>query len=59
MEGIKFLMKDGTWDYYDPVREEDFVETEDKYVINMAYTYEIEKKDVVSWEWYKLEGHNE
>ena len=54
MKGVKFLMRDGSWDYYDPVREEDFKETEFEYILNMSYTYEIDKKDVVRWEWYEL-----
>lgn len=57
MRGIRFLMKDHTWYYYDPVREEDFKELEDRYILTLAYTYEIFKVDVLDYEWYNLDDY--
>lgn len=52
--GIKFNLKDGTADYYDPLYKEDFSEAEDEYRLNMSYTYEISKEIVESYEWYDI-----
>lgn len=54
MRGIKFKMKDGTFDYYDPLEEYDFQETNDAYVLDMNYLYEISKQDVEFYEWFDL-----
>lgn len=53
-KGIKFKMKDGTWDYYDPIEEPDFQISQDAYVLDMNYLYEIPKEDVEYFEWYEL-----
>lgn len=54
MRGIKFKMKDGTFDYYDPLNELDFQESDDAYVLDMNYLYEIPKEDVEYYEWFDL-----
>ena len=54
MQGIKFKMKDGTWDYYDPLNQSDFSETETDYLLDMTYKYEIAKNEVDFYEWYEL-----
>jgi hypothetical protein len=54
MRGIKFKMKDGTFDYYDPLEQEDFQETSDAYTLDMNYLYEIPKQDVEYYEWFDL-----
>lgn len=54
MKGIKFYLKNGTVDYYDPLEEDDFAEYEDAFVLDMNYQYEIPKDTVESFEWYDL-----
>ena len=54
MQGIKFKLKDGTWDYYDPIEKDDFQISEDVYVLEMNYLYEIPKEEVEYFEWYDL-----
>lgn len=64
MKGIRFKRKsyigqyDDVYDYYDPVVESDFSQTETHYVIDAGlYTYNIPKDDVVGEpEWYDPEG---
>lgn len=52
--GIKFILKDGTLDYYDPLNQEDLSETEDHYVLDMAYTYKIPKSSIIRFDWYDI-----
>ena len=52
--GIKFKMKDGTFDDYDPLEEDDFQESSDAYVLELNYLYEIPKEDVEYFEWYNI-----
>ena len=54
MQGIKFKLKDGTWDYYDPLNINDFSETEFEYILDMTYKYEIPKEEVEYFERYDL-----
>lgn len=54
MKGIKFKMKDGTWDFYDPIEEDDFQEVSNAYILDMNYQYEIPKEEVDYFEWYDL-----
>jgi len=54
MKGIKFKMKDGSWDYYDPLNQSDFSETDTHYVLDMIYLYDIPKSEVEYFEWYDL-----
>lgn len=54
MKGIKFKMKDGTFDYYDPLEEDDFQENIYSYILDMIYKYEILKENVESYEWYDI-----
>lgn len=54
MQGIKFKMKDGTFDYYDPLQQTDFSETDSEFILSMAYTYNITKENVEHFEWYDL-----
>lgn len=54
MKGIKFKLKEGAWDYYDPLNQDDLSETETHYVLNMTYLYDIPKKDVDFYEWYDV-----
>ena len=53
-QGIRFILKDGTDDFYDPLTFNDFSETETEYVLDMAYTYKIPKEDVISFEWFDI-----
>jgi len=52
--GIKFFMKDGTVDYYDPLYKDDFQDSSDAFVLDLNYLYEIPKNEVESFEWYEL-----
>ena len=52
--GIKFNMKDGTADYYDPLYIRDFSESDTDYILDMTYTYEIDKSEVIDFEWYNI-----
>lgn len=52
--GIKFKMKDGSTDYYDPLKKDDFQETSDAFVLGMNYLYEIPKSEVESFKWYDI-----
>lgn len=52
--GIKFKLKDGTIDYYDPLSYGDLSESDTDYILNMSYTYEISKEDVISFEWFDI-----
>jgi hypothetical protein len=52
--GIKFKMKDGTTGYYDPLVKDDLKETNNHYILNMAYIYDVPKEDVEYFEWYEL-----
>lgn len=52
--GIKFLLKNGECDYYDPLDHSDLQETETHYILNMTYKYEIPKKDVIKFEWFDI-----
>ena len=52
--GIKFKMKDGTFDYYDPLEEADFQITQDVYVLDLNYLYEMPKEEVEYFEWYDI-----
>lgn len=52
--GIKFKMKDGSTDYYDPINQNDLSETDNHYILNMSYVYDIAKNEVESFEWYEL-----
>ena len=54
MRGIRFKMKDGSWDSYDPLEEPDFQETKDCYVLDMNYLYEIPREEVEYFEWFDL-----
>ena len=52
--GIKFKMKEGSTDYYDPLNQNDLSETDNHYILNMTYIYDIPKEDVEYFEWYEL-----
>jgi hypothetical protein len=52
--GIKFFMKDGTVDYYDPIEKDDFQESLDAFILDMNYLYEIPREEVESFEWYNI-----
>ncbi len=52
--GIKFKMKDESTDYYDPLNQNDLSETDNHYILNMTYIYDIPKEDVEYFEWYEL-----
>ena len=39
--GIKFKMKDESTDYYDPLNQNDLSETDNHYILNMTYVYDI------------------
>ena len=54
MNGIKFKMKDGSCDYYDPLNTNDLSETNTHYTLNMTYLYDIPKDEVEYFEWYDL-----
>jgi len=56
LKGIKFVLKSGQFDYYDPVEYDDGLqETETKYLVdNGFYKYEIMKSDIESYSWYDL-----
>lgn len=54
MKGIKFKMKDGSFDYYDPLEEYDFKESDNFYTLHMAYLYDIPKEEVEYYEWYDV-----
>lgn len=53
-KGIKFKMKDGTFEYYDPIKEDELTENDLYYILDMAYTYEVLKADVKYFEWYNM-----
>ena len=52
--GIKFFMKDGTVDYYDPLRKSDFKDLKNHYELHMNYLYDIFKEEVIRYEWYNI-----
>lgn len=53
MIGIEFTMKDGSKDWYDPLRgEEDLIIKDDVYIVKATYDYEIEKSKVESYKFY-------
>lgn len=52
--GIKFYMKDGSIDYYDPLKESDLKECENHYELHMTYLYDIPKEEVDRYEWYSI-----
>lgn len=47
-------MKDGSIDYYDPLKQSDFKELENHFELNMVYLYDIPKDEVDNYEWYDL-----
>lgn len=54
-QGIEFTMKNGEKENYDPINMEiDFKETETHYIMNIAYTYEVDKTEVESYRIYDL-----
>jgi len=53
--GIKFYLRDGSVEYYDPLIKEDLKETEEYYIFPiLAYEYEVYKDNVVKFEWFGL-----
>lgn len=55
MIGIEITFVDGSRNSYDPLRDkEDFVETENEYIVKAVYDYPLRKEDVVSWRFYDV-----
>ena len=54
--GINFFLKGGNVEGYDPVdlAFNEFRETEDKYILDLVYYYEIPKDKVSRYELYEL-----
>ena len=57
-KGLRFTMKDGTFDWYDPVNIEDLIITDYwyKFEHTNGYTYKLLKSDVEKLEFYDLCG---
>ena len=51
-QGIRFYMVDGSTQDYNPLRH--FEESDDKYIVEVFFNYEINKEDVISYEYYPL-----
>ena len=51
-QGIRFYMIDGSTQDYDPVDK--FEELDDKYILGVISIYEINKSEVISYEYYPL-----
>ena len=51
-QGIRFFNVDGSTQDYDPLNS--FEELYDKYIIEVFFKYEINKEDVISYEYYPL-----
>ena len=51
-QGIRFYMTDGSTQDYDPLNN--FEELDDKYIVEVHYLYEINKSEVISYEYYPL-----
>lgn len=51
-KGIRFYMTDGSAQDYDPLNN--FEELGDKYVVEVFFKYEINKEDVIRYEYYPL-----
>jgi len=55
MKGIEFTLKDGSKDSYDPIDiDNDFSETDTHYILDMVFTYTIEKTTIESYREYEI-----
>ena len=55
MKGIEFTLKDGSKDSYDPIDiDNDFSETDTHYILDMVFTYTIEKTTIESYREYVI-----
>lgn len=53
-KGIVFTCLNGDKEYYDPITEDEITENETHYILSMHYKYEIEKSNILSYEFYDL-----
>ena len=51
-QGIRFYMIDGSTQDYDPLNN--LEESDDKYIVEVFFNYEINKSEVNSYEYYPL-----
>lgn len=51
-QGIRFYMTDGSVQDYDPLNN--LEESDDKYIVEVFFIYEINKSEVISYEYYPL-----
>jgi hypothetical protein len=55
MVGIEFTLIGGAKEWYDPIKPEtDFSETDEHYILDLAYLYKIPKDTVESYRFYDL-----